>query len=387
MLGVVDLVEQRLLRRVDVHARGEEVVRFCRHPFSPLFSPDLLYGNDQGRRGTLRVRVRPDDHRAGHHRHAARLRRSRRLRRGARQRRLAAARARSPPTERVLEAAAQAGHAGHPHPRGPSPRPVRPARRPRRRAASSRPASAIPARWAASWCAASTATTSSTSSTRSRASRWSTSRARAPSTPPTSTPSCSSRGITPARGLRRHHRGLRQHHGARGQRPRLRLPGAGGLRRLVLPGVPARSALEMIKAQGGIFGWVSALRARFLDAPGQPSAIDTSDSGAIDGERDEPPSSPRPAGGSPATGTASSASSPTSLLNVIVLTGLCLGVVQAARRHRVRPHPAGARHRAAARQPLLRLPRLAARARRRAAATSPRCRTARACRTCSSSCS
>ena len=31
------------------------------------------------------------------------------------------------------------------------------------------------------------------------------------------------------------------------------------------------------------------------------------------------------------------------VLNVIVLTGLCLGVVQAARRHCVRPHPAGAR--------------------------------------------
>ena len=35
----------------------------------------------------------------------------------------------------------------------------------------------------------------------------------------------------------------------------------------------------------------------------------------------------RPPGGFPATGTASSACSPTSLLNVIVLTGLCLVVV------------------------------------------------------------
>ena len=39
--------------------------------------------------------------------------------------------------------------------------------------------------------------------------------------------------------VRRHDRGLRPHHGARGQRPRLRMPGAGRLRRLVFPGVPA----------------------------------------------------------------------------------------------------------------------------------------------------
>ena len=42
----------------------------------------------------------------------------------------------------------------------------------------------------------------------------------------------------PARRDRRHDRGLRQHHGPRGQRPRLRLPRAGGLRRLLLPRVP-----------------------------------------------------------------------------------------------------------------------------------------------------
>ncbi len=41
----------------------------------------------------------------------------------------------------------------------------------------------------------------------------------------------------PTRRHRRHHRGLRQHHGARSERPRLRLPRARGLRRLVLPGV------------------------------------------------------------------------------------------------------------------------------------------------------
>ena len=35
-------------------------------------------------------------------------------------------------------------------------------------------------------------------------------------------------------GLRRHHRGLRQHHGARSQRPRLSLRGAGGWLRILL---------------------------------------------------------------------------------------------------------------------------------------------------------
>ena len=37
---------------------------------------------------------------------------------------------------------------------------------------------------------------------------------------------------------RRDDRGVREHHRARGQRPRLRLPRAGGLRRLLFPGVP-----------------------------------------------------------------------------------------------------------------------------------------------------
>ena len=50
--------------------------------------------------------------------------------------------------------------------------------------------------------------------------------------------------------------GLRPHHRARGQRPRLRMRGALRRRRLLLPGVPA-GGLEMIKAQGAIFGWVS----------------------------------------------------------------------------------------------------------------------------------
>ncbi len=41
-----------------------------------------------------------------------------------------------------------------------------------------------------------------------------------------------------ARRHRRHHRGLRQHHRPRSQRPRLRLPRARGLRRIVLPRIP-----------------------------------------------------------------------------------------------------------------------------------------------------
>ena len=112
------------------------------------------------------------------------------------------------------------------------------------------------ARWAASWCAASTAMTSSTSSSRRRRAGASTSRARALSTRPTSRRILRNRGITSLIVMRRHHRGLRPHHRPRSQRPRLRLPGAVGLRRLVLPGVPG-DALEMIKAQGGIFGWVA----------------------------------------------------------------------------------------------------------------------------------
>ena len=41
---------------------------------------------------------------------------------------------------------------------------------------------------------------------------------------------------------RRHHRGVRAHHGPRGQRPGLRMPGAGRLRRLVLPASSRTSA-------------------------------------------------------------------------------------------------------------------------------------------------
>ena len=57
-------------------------------------------------------------------------------------------------------------------------------------------------------------------------------------------------------GMRRHHRGLRQHHGARGQRPRLSLRRAVRRLRVLFPEFH-EMGLKMIKAQGGIFGWVT----------------------------------------------------------------------------------------------------------------------------------
>ena len=71
-----------------------------------------------------------------------------------------------------------------------------------------------------------------------------------------------------ARRHRRDHGGLRQHHGARSQRPRLRLPRARRLRRLLFPGVPRhgpeddqgagrhlRLGVEFRRRDRG-FGWV-----------------------------------------------------------------------------------------------------------------------------------
>ncbi len=68
-------------------------------------------------------------------------------------------------------------------------------------------------------------------------------------------------GITSAGGDRRHHRGFQcQHDRPRGQRSRLRLLRAGGLRRDPMARVPQEVGLKMIKAQGGIFGWAGHQR-------------------------------------------------------------------------------------------------------------------------------
>jgi len=65
------------------------------------------------------------------------------------------------------------------------------------------------------------------------------------------------RGIAQADRVRGHHRGLRQHHRAARPMTAVRLRRRRRLRRLVFPGVSG-DGLRMIKAQGGIFGWVAS---------------------------------------------------------------------------------------------------------------------------------
>ena len=72
------------------------------------------------------------------------------------------------------------------------------------------------------------------------------------------------------------------------------------------------------------------------------------------------------------------------LVNVLVLTGLCLGVVHIPDHDVLRRHPARAGHPAADRQRLLHLPGAPAGSPRGPRPTSPRCPTGPACRTCSS---
>ena len=64
------------------------------------------------------------------------------------------------------------------------------------------------------------------------------------------------RGITQPHRHRRHDRGVRAHHGARGQRPRLRVPRARRTASARTSREFQEVGLKMIAAQGGIFGWV-----------------------------------------------------------------------------------------------------------------------------------
>ena len=124
----------------------------------------LEHGRDPGDSGrALRVRVEAGAVRSTDHRHATRLPRARRLRRNARQRRLSATsddRAEQTPCSppggrRGCSRCTRARAIGRISPI---------CRPPRRYADAARPASATPGRWAASWCAARPATTSSPSS-------------------------------------------------------------------------------------------------------------------------------------------------------------------------------------------------------------------------------
>ena len=175
--------------------------------------------------------------RARDHRHAARLSRTGRLRRRAWQRCRRCCAARSSRPGACWTAARAAGmlviHTREGH---------RPdlADLPAGEAGARQPTcgSAIPARWAASWSAASPATTSSPNSHPIAGEPVIDKPGKGAFYATDLEAILRNRGIAQLDRVRRHHRGLRQHHRARGQRPRLRLPRARGLRRLLFPGVP-----------------------------------------------------------------------------------------------------------------------------------------------------
>ena len=144
----------------------------------------------------------------------------------------------SRPPERVLRACREAGHDGRAHPRGPSARPVRSGaseagarqfrdRHRRSRADGPHPGARRGGPRHHSGTGAGTGRTGGGQAGQGRVLRH---RPGGHAARPRH---------RAAHRLRRHHRGLRQHDGARGKRSRLRLPGAGGLHRLLLPRIPA----------------------------------------------------------------------------------------------------------------------------------------------------
>ena len=70
-------------------------------------------------------------------------------------------------------------------------------------------------------------------------------------------PMLRNRGIETLLVVRRHHRGVRAHHRARGQRPRLSTASCSATACGSYFPEFHEVGLRMIKAQGGIFGWVA----------------------------------------------------------------------------------------------------------------------------------
>jgi hypothetical protein len=184
--------------------------------------------------------------RAGAHRHAARLHRARRLRRNAGQRRVAARGHRAGDAARCCWPGARPAGWWCTRAR----RTSRPVGLPAGQAQPRQPgrcASATRGRWAASWWRASRATRSSMRWRRSRRDRHrQAGQGRVLRDRPARTAAAARHHAPAVR--RRHHRGLRADQHARGQRPRLRQPAAGGLHRKLLSGVQGGGARDGARA-------------------------------------------------------------------------------------------------------------------------------------------
>ena len=143
--------------------------------------------------------------------------------------------------------------------------------------------------------------------------------------------------------------------------------------------------LKMIKAQGGIFGWVSD-SAAVLEAMAPETSNNCSSGGiAMSTTTTASKSDFKPALWTPGDWNAFFGFGTNILVNMLVLTGLLRFVLKMPDSTGVRPHPAGARPDDV---PVARsiTPGSPIGSRRRpAATTSARCRRASACRTCSSS--